>query len=125
MSREARGRSFDELATGLASGDMSRREVLRWLGAALLGGALAFTPKVAEAAGGCPAGQRACGRNEFRQPICYDTDVFFCCKTHTIFGTDARICDRRVFSQCCITANAANCQNVGDPCSGRVVTHVH
>jgi hypothetical protein len=50
MSPEARERSFDEVARGLGSGGMSRREALKWMGAALLGGALAFTPKVAEAA---------------------------------------------------------------------------
>jgi len=49
----ARDSSLDELASGLASGDISRLEALKWLGAALLGGAaLAFTPKVAEAARG-------------------------------------------------------------------------
>jgi hypothetical protein len=53
MAPEARERSFDQLATGLASGDISRREALKWMGAALLGGAaLAFTPKRAEAARG-------------------------------------------------------------------------
>jgi hypothetical protein len=52
MSKEVRERSFDELASSLASGDISRREALKWLAAALLGGALAFTPKVAEAARG-------------------------------------------------------------------------
>jgi hypothetical protein len=49
MTKEAGERTFDELASLLASGDISRLEALKWLGAALLGGALAFTPKVAEA----------------------------------------------------------------------------
>ena len=62
MSPEARERSFDELARGLASGGVSRREALKWLGAALLGGAaLAFTPKVAEAKPHCWCYQRANG----------------------------------------------------------------
>jgi hypothetical protein len=52
MTKEAGERSFDELASLLASGDISRLEALKWLGAALLGGALAFTPKAAEAARG-------------------------------------------------------------------------
>jgi hypothetical protein len=67
MSPEARERSFDELASGLASGTLSRGKALRLLGAALLGGALAFTPKVAEAAlhkcdsaGECPKGGSCC-----------------------------------------------------------------
>jgi hypothetical protein len=50
MARQTTESSFDELTRGLASGGVSRREALKWLGATLLGGALAFTPKVAEAA---------------------------------------------------------------------------
>jgi len=42
--------SFDELAVGLSSGTLSRGKALKLLGAALVGGTLAFTPKVAEAA---------------------------------------------------------------------------
>jgi hypothetical protein len=39
MSPEARERSFDELARGLASGNVTRGKALRLLGAALVGGA--------------------------------------------------------------------------------------
>jgi hypothetical protein len=49
MSPEARDHSLDELASGLASGTLSRGKALRLMAAALLGGALSFTPKVAEA----------------------------------------------------------------------------
>jgi hypothetical protein len=38
MSPEARERSFDELARGLASGSVTRGKALRLLGAALVGG---------------------------------------------------------------------------------------
>src|SRR4051812_25766638 len=71
MSPEARERSFDEMASGLASGGMSRLEALKWLGAALLGGALAFTPKVAEAAPDRWCYQRAGGvpRSVFLFPL--------------------------------------------------------
>ena len=41
MSPEARERSFDELASGLASGSISRGRALRLMGAALVGGTLA------------------------------------------------------------------------------------
>jgi hypothetical protein len=41
MARGMTERSFDELARGLASGDLSRREALKLMGAALLGGTLA------------------------------------------------------------------------------------
>ena len=40
MSPEARERSFDELAMGLASGSISRGKALRLMGAAVVGGAL-------------------------------------------------------------------------------------
>ena len=42
-----RGHSFDELAKGLASGSVSRRQALRLMGGALLGGVLASIPGVA------------------------------------------------------------------------------
>jgi hypothetical protein len=57
MSPEARERSFDELARGLASGSISRRKALRLMGAALLGGTLASFPGAAWAAEG---GNREC-----------------------------------------------------------------
>lgn len=49
MSEEMRERSFDALAKGLASGDVSRGKALKLMGAALLGGMLASTPTVAGA----------------------------------------------------------------------------
>jgi hypothetical protein len=121
VTKEARERSFDELAIGLANGRVSRREALKWLGAALLGGALAFTPKVAEAAG-CGQGLRACGRNEQTgEPICYDPDVFFCCKTHSeVFKTTvSNICTRGT-QYCCITSDNAQCLSLMEPCTGRI-----
>lgn len=51
--------SFDELTKGLATGAVSRRKVLRWMGSALAGAALASVPGVAWAA--CPEGQSRCG----------------------------------------------------------------
>ena len=49
MSPEARERSFDELARGLASGSISRGKALRLMGAALVGGLLASVPGIAQA----------------------------------------------------------------------------
>ena len=49
MSPEARERSFDELASGLASGTLSRDKALRLMGAAVVGGVLASIPRVAAA----------------------------------------------------------------------------
>lgn len=42
-------RDFDDLAIAMASRSISRRDVLKWVGAALLGGMLASTPTVAGA----------------------------------------------------------------------------
>jgi hypothetical protein len=57
MSPEARARSFDELAKGLANGTISRRQALRWMGGALAGAEVASLPGVAFAAAG---GNTAC-----------------------------------------------------------------
>jgi hypothetical protein len=50
VSQETTNRTFDELASGLASGTLSRGKALRLMGAALFGGALASIPGVALAA---------------------------------------------------------------------------
>ena len=55
------GRSFDELARGLAEGTMPRRRALRLLGAALVGTVMASMPAIAQAAP-CRPGQFQCGR---------------------------------------------------------------
>jgi Stigma-specific protein, Stig1 len=75
MNEEPRERSFDELAKGLASGEVSRGKALRLMGAALVGGALVAIPGVAFARtprtpptgkGGCPQGRTLC------RGKCYD-----------------------------------------------------
>ena len=53
MTKEARERSFDELASELASGTLSRGKALRLIGAALVGGVLASLPGRAQAAPLC------------------------------------------------------------------------
>jgi hypothetical protein len=54
MARERTGASsFDALASGLASGDVSRGKALRLMGAALVGGLLASLPGIAQAAPLC------------------------------------------------------------------------
>lgn len=52
--------SFDDLARGLASGTVSRRTALRWMGGALVGAALAAVPGVAWAQ--APSDNSACVR---------------------------------------------------------------
>jgi hypothetical protein len=60
MTKEARERCFDELASGLASGTLARGKALRLMGAALVGGTLAFFPGVAWAARGGGGGRSTC-----------------------------------------------------------------
>src|SRR5918998_1594950 len=61
MSPEARERSFDELARGLSSGELSRGKALRLMGAAVVGGVLASIPRVAAAQNGvCPTASACC-----------------------------------------------------------------
>jgi hypothetical protein len=69
MTQEARERPFDELARGLANGAVSRRKALRWMGSALVGGALASIPGVAFAShkgtphgGGGNGGRSSCAQ---------------------------------------------------------------
>ena len=65
MNEERRASSFDELARGLASGEVSRRKAFGLLGAALLGGTLASMPGAAWAthrgrSHGPPSGDPTC-----------------------------------------------------------------
>jgi hypothetical protein len=66
MSPEARERSFDELASGLASGSISRGRALKLMGAALVGGTLASLGIGAAAADppGCTPNGKDCKRDK-------------------------------------------------------------
>jgi hypothetical protein len=60
-------RSFDELARGLASGKLSRGKALKFMGAALVGGALASLGLSGEAAAdppGCKRNGKKCKKDE-------------------------------------------------------------
>ena len=61
MATESTESSFDALARGLASGNLSRGKALRLDGGALLGAALASVPGVAWANDRCSQGQTRCG----------------------------------------------------------------
>src|SRR5215212_5327536 len=60
-SLDERDHSLDELAKGLANGSLSRRDALKWAGAAIVGGLLGSIPGVAWATHrpghGTPPGQ--------------------------------------------------------------------
>ena len=62
MSPEAREHSLDELARGLASGNLSRAKALKLMGATLVGGALASIPGIASAKPNKPEGAK-CNHN--------------------------------------------------------------
>jgi hypothetical protein len=102
MSPEARERSFDELARGLASGDMSRRRALKLMGAALVGGTLASLGGVAAADDECKPEGKKCRK---------DTQ---CCSGNCSKSGTSR-------SGTCVagcTSNGSACSTSGDCCSG-------
>jgi hypothetical protein len=73
-----RGHSFDELAKGLASGSVSRRQALRLMGGALLGGMLASIPGLAQAVPRgpiCASGVQCLTSQE----CCVGSTLFTCC----------------------------------------------
>jgi hypothetical protein len=78
MFDEPRERSFDALARGLASGEVSRGKALRLMGAALVGGALASLGGV----GGAAAAPSAC--KEYGKPCRTDAA---CCSGTCANGT--------------------------------------
>jgi hypothetical protein len=96
MSPEARERSFDALATGLASGSISRGRALKLIGAALVGSTLASLG-IGEAAAD-PPGCKRTGK------VCTKDKV--CCSRNCEGGTCA-----------CKTYNSA-CNNNSECCSG-------
>jgi hypothetical protein len=63
VGQETTNRYFDELASGLASGSISRGKALKLMGAALLGGTLASIPGLACAKPHKPDGAK-CKRNK-------------------------------------------------------------
>jgi|SRR5829696_894123 len=67
MSPEARERTFDELASGLASGSISRGRALKLMGAALVGSTLAsfgMGGVAAAAPPGCTPNGKNCKRDK-------------------------------------------------------------
>ena len=110
-------RSFDELATGLASGAISRRRVLRLMGSAIVGTVMASVSGVAWAAPlegqgrPCPRGEKKCG------DTCCSSPEDRCCHRDR-----HRVCTNVVFDR----NNCGRCGNVcaaGQDCCGeRCVT---
>ena len=101
MSPEARERSFDELARGLASGELSRRKALRLMGAALVGGALGSLGIGAAAADDeCKPVNAKCRKNHQ------------CCSGNCSKSGTSR------FGTCACQENGGSCANNSQCCSG-------
>jgi hypothetical protein len=102
MSPEARERSFDELARGLASGSISRGRALRLMGAALLGGTLASLGigGVATADDECKPLEKKCRKNQQ------------CCSGNCSKSGTSR------FGTCACQENGGSCANNSQCCSG-------
>ena len=117
MARERTGASsFDELAVGLSSGTLSRGKALKLMGAALVGGALASTPSIAEAAPKPkPAGKKCksddqCSSGRCLSGVC--SGLFAC-------GRCGKNCACVVLEDGSIAC--VDCPG-GQVCSGRVVS---
>jgi hypothetical protein len=134
MSGEARERSFDVVARGLASGSISRSKALRLMGAALVGGTLASFPGGAWAAKG---GRSSCahfcqslfGANTPEEAECVSQGTkgqgpCFTCTTETGCGPNFTKppCPGQTYScsRCtCCTSIAGTCSANDQCCSGR------
>src|SRR5919112_1590738 len=125
MARESTESSFDELASGLARGTLSRGKALRLLGGGLVGSALAsLVPGAAWADDDCRGFGRRCRRD--RQ----------CCSRNCVRRGDDKVCGcpegkTRCGGRCVSTgcpqgqifdpascACVAECVSNGGPCSG-------
>jgi hypothetical protein len=102
MTGEARERSFDELARGLASGDMSRRRAIKLMGGVLVGGTLASLGLggVAAADEECKPLTRKCRKNEQ------------CCSGNCSKSGTSRS------GTCACQENGGSCANNSQCCSG-------
>jgi hypothetical protein len=134
MSQQTTNRYFDELASGLASGSISRGRALRLMGAALLGGTLASFPGGAWAAkGGRSSCAKFCqslfGANTPEEGECVSQGTkgqgpCFTCTTETGCGPNFTkpTCPAGQTYSCstckCCTSNGGTCTSGSDCCSG-------
>jgi hypothetical protein len=123
-----RERSFDELAKSLADGKLSRRGMLRMLGGALLGGALASIPGVAWAThkpghggttttGPCRPGEFRCGPHKGKYVCC--PEVASCVKGQCVCPNGGTLCPGNTGSNTCVdsTTDPLNCGSCGSSCA--------
>jgi hypothetical protein len=123
MSPEARERSFDELASGLASGTLSRRRALRLMGAALVGGTLASLG-IGEAAADdlCKPPGKKCRKNaQCCSGKCEDHKCAAACTSNGGSCTaDSACCSGICDSGTCATcrSNGGSCTSSSQCCGG-------
>jgi hypothetical protein len=109
MTDDRREVSFDELAKGLASGDLTRGKALRLMGAALLGGTLASVPGIAVAASKPRPNGRKCKTNI----QCVSSN----CQDGVCQAQPCQAGETNCNGQCVDTqADEANCGSCGSPC---------
>jgi hypothetical protein len=97
VSLQTTNRTFDDLARGLASGDMSRRRAIGLMGAALVEGALASLGIGEAAADQCKRNGKACKKDKQ------------CCSGNCEGGTCA---------PACVPTDSQGCTADGECCSG-------
>jgi hypothetical protein len=111
MTREDRGASsFDELASGLASGSISRGKALRLMGAALVGGALGSLGMREAGADLCKRAGKACKKNS---QCCSGNCVNAPTGTCAVCPSGQVLCGGNCVSNSCDpgqTFNTTNCQ---------------
>jgi len=111
--------SFDDLAKGMASGNLSRRKALRMLGAALVGGALASMPGVAWAAP-CRSPRIRCAGQCCAEGVtaCQGTGRNKTCGPPVGCPTGQEVCG----GQCVDTStDVANCGGCGNACRATAI----
>jgi hypothetical protein len=111
MSPEARERSFDALATGLASGSISRGRALRLMGAALVGGALGSLG-IGEAAADRPGCKRT-GKVCTKDKVCCSGNCDGVIGTCAACPPGTKLCSNGQCASCCAEdcSGCATCQS--------------
>jgi hypothetical protein len=122
MSPEARERSFDDLARGLANGSISRRKALRLMGAAIIGSTLGSLG-IGEASAdppGCKRNGKNCTRNE---QCCSGNCSSGSCQAQTTTTTTSSTTSTSTSTSTTSTSttpmcipNGSGCSTGGTPC---------
>jgi hypothetical protein len=122
VSTQARGRAFDELATEMASGTLSRGRMLRLMGAALVGGTLGSLGGIA-AADPCKPNGKVCKKNsQCCSGIC-SSGTCSACPPGTVElsnGTCARPCTSQTNCAAGCGCSIANSNPTGGYCTSGV-----